>query len=498
MTPDTDLTLETTPDPTPDELREAELTAFTLNELDADRRAAVEARLADDPELGKEAAEVRRDADALRAAFAAEPLPAAKGDSVLRRSWVHRGLAVAACLTLAGVTASLMLPQMSRIDATLRSERMANAERTTPNALSTMPGRYEKGEVSGDPGPLRGTTSLGIALQEPAPGGPIDADGDGLPASRLNQHAWLESKNTAVITLNDRNTGGQSEGKSSVWSEPHHGDWRGGVVRNDNSFGLERDASPPAAGEPAAPSQVALGESLGVAVESFYFLENTEPTVRFQIEDPSRWSPTPSSETYAPLVDNPFRSPADAPLSTFSIDVDTASYANVRRMLTDGQLAPADAVRIEEFINSFDYGYAPPAPDADVPFATHVDVASAPWAPEHRLVRIGLAGKQIATDDRPAANLGVPAGRVGLDEQRQKAAAGEGRLAETGGGPADGRPHRDRGLRRGLGTGAGLHQRPRRGARGDRQPHARRLHPRLGGHRTGLRRRDASTSSTAD
>ena len=201
---------------------------------------------------------------------------------------------------------------------------------------------------------------------------------------------------------------------------------------------------------------------------------------------------TANSESYAPLVDNPFRSPADAPLSTFSIDVDTASYANVRRMLTDGQLPPADAVRIEEFINSFDYGYVPPAPDADVPFATHVDVASAPVgarapAGPHRPRRQGNRDRRP-----PRRQPGVPAGRVGLDEQRQKAAAGEGRFEEAGGGPADGRPHRDRGLRRSLGTGAGLHQRPRRGAGGDRKPHARRLHPRLGGHRTGLRRRHAA------
>ena len=85
--------------------------------------------------------------------------------------------------------------------------------------------------------------------------------------------------------------------------------------------------------------------------------------------------------------------------------MDTASYANVRRMLKDGQLPPADAVRIEEFVNSFDYAYAPPEADAPAPFATHVDVAAAPWAAQHRLVRIGLKGKEIATDDRPAANL---------------------------------------------------------------------------------------------
>ncbi len=91
------------------------------------------------------------------------------------------------------------------------------------------------------------------------------------------------------------------------------------------------------------------------------------------------------------------------PLSTFSIDVDTASYANVRRFLQHGQLPPPDAVRIEELINYFDYDYA--GPEGETPFAAQMDVASAPWRPEHRLVRIGLKGAEITREERPAANL---------------------------------------------------------------------------------------------
>ncbi|MDO8544308.1 MAG: von Willebrand factor type A domain-containing protein [Opitutaceae bacterium] len=124
-------------------------------------------------------------------------------------------------------------------------------------------------------------------------------------------------------------------------------------------------------------------------------------------------SPLPRSEhnteSYAFVRDNEFLGAAQNPLSTFSIDVDTASYANVRRFLQAGQLPPADAVRIEELINYFPYRYAPPpantSDDNAAPFAAAMEVADAPWAPSHRLVRIGLKGREVAADARPAANL---------------------------------------------------------------------------------------------
>ncbi len=110
-----------------------------------------------------------------------------------------------------------------------------------------------------------------------------------------------------------------------------------------------------------------------------------------------------STEAYAYQQDNAYQRVADHPLSTFSIDVDTASYSNVRRFLNRNQRPPADAVRIEELVNYFPYDYAPPAGTA--PFAASLEVADAPWAPGHRLVRIGLKGLEVGDAQRPAANL---------------------------------------------------------------------------------------------
>jgi Ca-activated chloride channel homolog len=110
-----------------------------------------------------------------------------------------------------------------------------------------------------------------------------------------------------------------------------------------------------------------------------------------------------STEAYGYRKDNAYQRVSDQPLSTFSVDVDTAAYANVRRFLMQGQRPPADAVRIEELVNYFPYGYTPPT--GNEPFSANLEVASAPWAPEHRLVRIGLKGRELSEAGRPAANL---------------------------------------------------------------------------------------------
>ncbi len=109
------------------------------------------------------------------------------------------------------------------------------------------------------------------------------------------------------------------------------------------------------------------------------------------------------TEQYDFIAEPGFLDVAHRPLSTFSIDVDTASYANVRRMLREGQLPPTGAVRIEEMLNYFSYDY--PDANGDEPFAVAIETTSAPWAPRHQLVRIGLQGRRIDDRDLPPRNL---------------------------------------------------------------------------------------------
>ena len=110
-----------------------------------------------------------------------------------------------------------------------------------------------------------------------------------------------------------------------------------------------------------------------------------------------------NTERYGSYMENPFGTVVADPLSTFSIDVDTASYANVRRKLMNGYLPHKDAVRIEEMINYFDYDY--PQPEAGKPFSVNTEVADCPWTEGNKIVRIGLHGRDVKVDKRPPANL---------------------------------------------------------------------------------------------
>ena len=142
--------------------------------------------------------------------------------------------------------------------------------------------------------------------------------------------------------------------------------------------------APPAA-SPAAPGMFMQGSAAGVAVGG----APMRPADR---------------EGYAAVEEVGFKTAIDAPLSTFSIDVDRASYANARRYLSQDMLPPEDAVRVEEFVNAFDYGLAEPTSGLH-PFAVSTEITRAPWAPNHHLARVSLQGRRIDTENLPPANL---------------------------------------------------------------------------------------------
>ncbi|MBV9495709.1 MAG: von Willebrand factor type A domain-containing protein, partial [Acidobacteria bacterium] len=110
-----------------------------------------------------------------------------------------------------------------------------------------------------------------------------------------------------------------------------------------------------------------------------------------------------NTEEYGRFTENPFLRAVDNPLSTFSIDVDRASYANVRRFLNNGSAPPRDAVRIEEMINYFRYDY--PDPRGADPFSISTELSSCPWNEQHKLLLVGLQGRRVKTADLPPSNL---------------------------------------------------------------------------------------------
>ncbi|MDI9310054.1 MAG: VWA domain-containing protein [Limnohabitans sp.] len=109
------------------------------------------------------------------------------------------------------------------------------------------------------------------------------------------------------------------------------------------------------------------------------------------------------SESYAQIEENKFENPQNKPLSTFSIDVDNASYTNIRRFINNGQAVPKDAVRIEEMINYFSYNY--PQPTDQHPFSINTEYSDCPWNTNHKLLKIGLQGKKVETDNLPPSNI---------------------------------------------------------------------------------------------
>ena len=157
---------------------------------------------------------------------------------------------------------------------------------------------------------------------------------------------------------------------------------------------VEEQAGAPGAPQPATAQLQALGY-VGGNESGLTASEPSAPEVNPDVEM--------NTEEYGRIADNPFLETLRNPLSTFSIDVDRASYSNVRRFLTANQKPPRDAVRIEEMVNYFSYDY--PAPPADQPFSVTTEIAACPWNEKNRLLLIGLQGKRIDTADLPAANL---------------------------------------------------------------------------------------------
>lgn len=125
---------------------------------------------------------------------------------------------------------------------------------------------------------------------------------------------------------------------------------------------------------------------------------------RSKFAEPDAYYQPPNTENYASLEENAIKSVSEDPVSTFSVDVDTGSYTNVRRMLNNGHLPNPDAVRVEEFINYFDYSYDVPK-RTDDPFTVSTELSTTPWNENSKLLKIGLKAYEVDASERPAANL---------------------------------------------------------------------------------------------
>jgi len=401
------------------------LTAYALGELDDAERLELEALLSERADLRDEVEAIRAVAGELRSELLHEPAPAlsadqreaikaqAAGGSGLRLVgegarttrpaawWWRIGLSGAAAVLALGV----LLPLMMR-DGGDEFVRGRN-EAATAGGLSAEPrGNAGERRAGGDEAAVQDQIAAALELKE--------------ELNRARDDFGLPTDSGAVRMI---------EGAAAD-------DTLDGIVANprpDQSVAFSREARPSPASQPGPPpGRPALEEAESLrrsvrhrgterVLEMYSLLQANEADAdrhsqdpnlvpRNIIEYPADWPSISGrdwadTDSFAPIEDNPFLGVGAAPLSTFSIDVDTASYAIVRRQLREGRRPSPDSVRLEEMINYFDYHYDAPSPGDAHPFRANVEIASCPWRPEHRLVRIGLKGMEIPRDERPATNL---------------------------------------------------------------------------------------------
>ncbi|MFZ1219192.1 MAG: von Willebrand factor type A domain-containing protein [Chthoniobacterales bacterium] len=324
-------------------LDDPNLTAYALGELPADDHAEVARAVAESPEAQEFVAETQQFARLLRAEYEADrQQPAFRPPIAVRMEEERR---VSWRYQWGSLAAALA------IFAVIGAIAVTTIQRESAR-VTRSPGDVLKAEKQNLPAAVEAipesTVEMEVAQQPVAPG-------------PLNTPALAEERPSAGLAL----------GK-------------------DKRLALNPSAPPPAPKPVQATRSITTGSYIPGAGET-------------QTELPSRYRDDFNTATYDKVEENPFLPAATNPLSTFSIDVDTASYSNVRRFITSGSLPPKDAVRVEEMINYFSYDYR--EPEGDKPFSIDLDSTACPWDGSHRLLRIGLKGREVANEKRPASNL---------------------------------------------------------------------------------------------
>jgi Ca-activated chloride channel family protein len=329
-------------------LDDPNLTAFALGELSANDHAKMAEAIADSPEAQSYVAETQQFARLLRAEYEADrQQPPARSQTIVRmeeqrRSWSrYQWGSLAAALAIFAVLAAVAITTIQRENGPL-SKRIAD-----------------------NPKPAEQKQNLPEATVEAVPEPSVEMD--------VAQQPSAPAATTAPNTTYEFREEKQSAARD--------------MAAAGKTRGLALNPSAPA---PPMPMKRAYNYVSGGG-------ETTEA------EPPSRYRQDFSTATYDKVEENPFLPAATNPLSTFSIDVDTASYSNVRRFINSGSLPPKDAVRVEEMINYFSYDYR--EPEGDKPFSIDLDSTACPWDPSHRLLRIGLKGREVANEKRPPSNL---------------------------------------------------------------------------------------------
>ena len=414
------------------------LTAYALGELEGAELAAVEAALHEDAALRAAVEEIRATVAQLEGALATEALPAApelKRPEAVAKAKPRGGVLLRfpqAYFVVSGLAAACFVVFVIVRDP---GERPAPAAVTERKVVTVV--NFPAAEAAVMEAPAPTATLAGPEVPAPAVVAVIPKSVPVATDSALGLTNAQVAKNLATIGK-DLSLLGQT-GKWSSNTSLTVGDLPVGNVTFSNRIDtgkaitreMQQGARVVAAGSQSfeaatlslgAPTSYGRGRNVDLLTKSKVHLYSGDP--KFVVEAQARagaaGTPLPTfvkslsvvtseragasaaTESYPYRKDNDFLGAAENPLSTFAADVDTASYANLRRMLRAGLKPPADAVRVEELVNYFPYRYAAPKGEA---FAASLEVAEAPWAVGHRLVRIGLKAREVTAAERGAANL---------------------------------------------------------------------------------------------
>ncbi len=401
---------------------EARLSAYAFGELEGEELAEMEARVAADPLLAVRVAELRAFGDELGAVLKDEPAPAgtaalhaasaaagfspppdASGERVLRFpawAWAAAGFAAAAGVAVVVSLRQAELPGSG-------GERQVGAASQKKPASTLAPTPLAPPMPTPVPPPAKLTPASEGLLTDAGLGKRSQAKADA-ELSAMAPVVSFEVQLDAAKKAFAEESGAKWTGVSgSAAKAPSTSAMTPAVGR------LFADKTPPAPAEAPVGGMMLAGYAPSAPVPErggYAFAETRRANLAaivsvsdlhgaFGATEPQ------GSESYAGVRESGFVTVESAPLSTFSVDVDTAGYANLRRFIQNGQRPPRDAVRVEALINYFPYRYAPPPSGSEAPFAANLAVSSAPWAPTHRLVRVGIKGREFAPEARPAANL---------------------------------------------------------------------------------------------
>lgn len=357
-------------------LDDPKLTAFALGELEGEEAIQMKQVIDRDPEAKKHVDEIRESASLLSEQLQKEAKPrlsVAQREEILARTVGPRARAVAWWRSWKfGLSAGGLLA------AGVAALFMINLNRQNSSKFAEL----AKTQKSAEPVMAEPQTTVAAPALPPIVIAQQDAPKDDV--------ALKESKveSSGLVAMADQE------------SEAPPAEDALGV----NSMSLAPAVSTSGAAAPSSSAVAARGniaQALKMSTKGYAASESRarrdSSRARLEQTEPS------NTEAYSFISENDFKSVADQPLSTFSTDVDTASYANVRRMLVASQLPPPDAVRIEEMVNYFRYDY--PVPKDGKAFSVTTEVAAAPWNANHQLLRIGLKGRESSLENRPASNL---------------------------------------------------------------------------------------------